>query len=139
LKAHVPTLALSPTEALKVALCDNDASRVREILKQYPELRARIDDPLSDYSFDQRGLFAECSAAIGRRSMCCWAKNGPWSGGFGMLDDCDPSLVEFLTERGEVVRNRGLRWAIAAPNAMIFEERLVNCLRLAPRNRAVYG
>jgi hypothetical protein len=26
-----------------------------------------------------------------------------WAGGFGVLDDCDPSLVEFLVERGAVV------------------------------------
>ena len=26
-----------------------------------------------------------------------------WSGGFGVLDECDPSLVEFLLERGAVV------------------------------------
>ena len=26
-----------------------------------------------------------------------------WAGGFGVLDDCDPSLVEFLVERGAVM------------------------------------
>ena len=49
LKAHVEALTLSPAESLKAAVCDNDAVRVRDILKQHPELRARIDDPLPDY------------------------------------------------------------------------------------------
>jgi len=26
-----------------------------------------------------------------------------WAGGFGVLDDCDPSLVDFLIERGAVM------------------------------------
>jgi hypothetical protein len=26
-----------------------------------------------------------------------------WAGGFGVLDDCDPSLVDFLIERGAVI------------------------------------
>jgi len=26
-----------------------------------------------------------------------------WAGGFGVLDDCDPSLVNFLVERGAVI------------------------------------
>src|SRR5260370_31574785 len=58
LKAHVQALALSPAEALKAAVCDSDAARVREVLKQYPDLRARDDDPLPDYGFGQHALFA---------------------------------------------------------------------------------
>jgi hypothetical protein len=49
LKAHVQALSLTPAEALKAAVCDCNAARVREVLKQHPELRARIDDPLPDY------------------------------------------------------------------------------------------
>ena len=26
-----------------------------------------------------------------------------WAGGFGVLDDCDPGMVEFLIERGAVL------------------------------------
>ena len=26
-----------------------------------------------------------------------------WAGGFGVLDDCEPDLVDFLTERGAVL------------------------------------
>jgi ankyrin repeat protein len=110
LKAHVQSLALSPAQALKAAVCDSDAARVRELIKQYPDLRAKIDDPLADYGFGLNALYAavqrsdratidvllRAGADINKRSE--W-----WAGGFGVLDECDPSLVEFLTERGAVV------------------------------------
>jgi ankyrin repeat protein len=110
LKAHVQALTLSPAEALKAAVCDNDAARVRDVLKQHPELRASIDDPLPDYGFGQQALFAAVQrsnqaiidlllgAGANIRKRTDW-----WAGGFGVLDDCDPSLVEFLIDRGAVV------------------------------------
>ena len=110
LKAHVQALALSPAEALKAAVCDSDAARVREVLKQYPDLRARIDDPLPDYGFGQHALFAAVQrsdratidvllrAGANIRKRTEW-----WAGGFGVLDECDPSLLEFLSERGAVM------------------------------------
>ena len=110
LKAHVQALALSPSEALKAAVCGSDAARVREVLRQYADLRARIDDPLPDYGFGQHALFAAVQrsdratidvllgAGANIRKRTEW-----WAGGFGVLDECDPSLVEFLTERGAVV------------------------------------
>ncbi len=110
LKSHVESLGISPAELLKAAVCDSDASRVGEVLERYPELRAKIDDPLPDYGFGQHALFAavqrsdratidvllRAAADIGKRTE--W-----WAGGFGVLDDCDPSLAEFLMERGAVV------------------------------------
>jgi ankyrin repeat protein len=110
LKSHVEGLGLTPAEVLKAAVCDSDAPRVADLLKKHPELRARIDDPLPDYGFGQQALFAavqrsdratidvllEAGADIRKRTE--W-----WAGGFGVLDDCDPSLVEFLIERGAAV------------------------------------
>jgi ankyrin repeat protein len=110
LKAHVESLGLSPAEALKTAVCDSHAARVKELIQQHPELRAKIDDPLPDYGFGQHALFAavqrsdratidvllEAGADIRKRTE--W-----WAGGFGVLDDCDPSLVDFLVERGAVI------------------------------------
>ena len=61
LKAHVEALGLSPAEALKAAVCASDAVRVREVLERYPELRARIDDPLPEYGFGVHALFAAVS------------------------------------------------------------------------------
>jgi len=107
LKSHVEVLSLTPPEALKMAVCDTDASRVREVLDRYPELRGHIDDPLPNYGFGQNALFAAVqrsdratidillSAGANIRQRTDW-----WAGGFGVLDDCDPTLVEFLIERG---------------------------------------
>jgi hypothetical protein len=110
LKSHVEALGLSPAEALKAAVCDSDVARVREVLDRYPELRAKIDEPLPGYGFGQHALFAavqrgdratidvllRAGADIRKRSE--W-----WAGGFGVLDDCDPGMVEFLTERGALL------------------------------------
>jgi hypothetical protein len=110
LKSHVEALGLTPAEALKAAVCDSDASRVRELLKKHPELRARIDDPLPNYGFGQHALFAAVQRSD-RATIDVLLRAGAdirkrtewWAGGFGVLDDCDPSLVDFLTERGAEV------------------------------------
>jgi hypothetical protein len=110
LKTHVELLALTPAEAFKAAVCASDAPRVRKLLERHPELRATINDPLPDYGFGIHALFAavqrsdratidvllEAGADINKRTE--W-----WAGGFGVLDDCDPSLVDFLMERGAVL------------------------------------
>ena len=110
LKSHVVTLGLDPAEALTVAVRDNDAQRVRELLESYRELRAKIDEPLPNYGFGQQALFAAVQrsdratidvllqAGANIRKRTDW-----WAGGFGVLDDCDPSLVTFLVERGAVI------------------------------------
>jgi hypothetical protein len=109
-KAHVEALELSPAEALTAAVCQSDAAHVNEVLDRYAELRARIDDPLPDYDFGEHALFAavqrierttigvllRVGANIGKRTEWC-------AGRFGVQDDCDPSMVEFLTQRGAVL------------------------------------
>jgi hypothetical protein len=110
LKSHVITLGLSPAEALKVAVCDSDAQRVQQLLESHPELRATIDEPLPDYGFGQHALFAAVQRSD-RRTIDVLLRAGAdirkrtewWAGGFGVLDDCDPSLVGFLSERGAVM------------------------------------
>jgi ankyrin repeat protein len=110
LKSQVVTLGLPPAEALKVAVCDSDALRVQELLESHPSLRARIDEPLPDYGFGQHALFAAVQRSD-RTSIDVLLRAGAdirkrtewWAGGFGVLDDCDPSLVDFLIERGAVM------------------------------------
>jgi ankyrin repeat protein len=110
LKSHVEALGMTPAEMLKAAVCDSDAPRVREIIERYPELRAKIVDPLPGYGFGQHALFAavqrsdratidvllEAGANIQKRSE--W-----WAGGFGVLDDCHPNMVDFLLARGAML------------------------------------
>ena len=110
LKTHVESRTLSPAEAFKAAVCDSDAPRVRGLLKKHPELRAKINEPMSDYGFGAQALFAAVQrtdretidvlldAGADIRKKTDW-----WAGGFGVMDDCDPSLAEFLIERGAVV------------------------------------
>ena len=110
LKAHVQALSLSPAQALKAAVCDQDTVRVSSLLTQHPDLRATLDNPLPDYGFGIHALYAAvqrsdratidvllgAGASIRKRTE--W-----WAGGFGVLDDCDPGMVEFLTERGALL------------------------------------
>ena len=110
LKSYVITLGLPPAEALTAAIRDQGAQRVRELLESHPELRANINEPLTNYGFGQHALFAavqrsdratidvllDAGANIHKRTE--W-----WAGGFGVLDDCDPGLVDFLVERGAVI------------------------------------
>jgi ankyrin repeat protein len=107
LKSHVESL--DPAEALKAAVCDQDAPRVRQLLDRHPGLREHLDDPLPNSSFGVHALFAAVqrsdratievllTAGADIRKRTDW-----WAGGFGLLDDCDPSLVDFLIERGAV-------------------------------------
>src|ERR1700722_3095441 len=110
LKAHVQALGLSPAQALKAAVCDSDAVRVRKLIDRHPELRARIDDPLPDYGFGQHALFAAVQRSdratievLLRAGANIQKRTEWWAGGFGVLDDCDPGMVEFLTEQGAVL------------------------------------
>lgn len=107
LKSHVQSLGLSPAQALKSAVCDSDATRVLEVIERYPELRAKIDDPLPDYGFGQHALFAAVQRSD-RATVDVLLRSGAniqkrtewWAGGFGVLDDCDPGMAEFLLDRG---------------------------------------
>jgi ankyrin repeat protein len=103
LKAHVEA-------PLTAAVRDCDAERVRELLKRHPEIRARIDAPLDNYGHGQHALFAAVQRSDRATIDVLLAagadirKRTEWpAGGFGVLDDCDPSLLEFLTERGAVL------------------------------------
>ncbi len=110
LKLHVQALGLSPAEALKAAVCDSDAARVLEILGRYPELRTKIDDPLPGYGFGQHALFAAVQRSdratidvLLRAGANIHKRTEWWAGGFGVLDDCDPGMLEFLLDRGALL------------------------------------
>jgi ankyrin repeat protein len=110
LKLHVESLHFTPAEQLRAAIVDMDAGRVQEVLMRFPELRTKIDEPLPNYGFGTHALFAavqrgdratidvllRAGANINKRTE--W-----WAGGFGVLDDCHPDLVDFLIERGAVL------------------------------------
>jgi len=107
LKLHVESLGLSPAQALKAAVCDGDSARVRDVLEKHPELRAKIDDPMPGDGFGLHALFAAVQRSD-RATIDLLLKAGAdinkrtewWAGSFGILDDCDPNMLNFLTERG---------------------------------------
>ena len=110
LKAHVEAQGLTPSLSLTAAIRAMDAARVRQLLDAHPELRARLDAPLENYGDGQHALFAAVQrsdrATIGvlLAAGADIRKRTEWEpGGFGVLDDCDPSLVDFLVERGAVL------------------------------------
>lgn len=110
LKTHVQSLNFTPAEALQQAVCDMDAGRTQELLEKYPQLRAKIDEPLPTYGFGQHALFAAVQRSdratidvLLRAGADIHKRTDWWAGGFGLLDDCDPGLVEFLVERGAVL------------------------------------
>jgi len=110
LKSYVVTFGLPPAEALTAAICDTDAQRVRELLESHPELRERIDEPLPNYGFGIHAFFAAVQRSD-RATIDVLLRAGAhirkrtewWAGGFGVLDDCNPGLVDFLVERSAVV------------------------------------
>ena len=110
LKLHVESLGLSPAELLNAAVCDSDATRVSEVLERHPELRAKINDPLPHHAFGEQALFAAVQRSdratidvLLRAGADICKRTEWWAGGFGVLDDCDPTLVDFLLERGAVM------------------------------------
>jgi ankyrin repeat protein len=136
LKAHVEALALTPALALTAAVRDSDAARVRGLLERHAELRTAIDDPLQNYGFGQHALFAAVQRSdratidvLLRAGANIHKRTEWWAGGFGVLDDCDPGLVEFLIERGAVLDAHAaarlgmlakLREMVAANPAIVF-------------------
>jgi ankyrin repeat protein len=135
LKSYVESSTLSPAETLKAAVCDSDADRVREVLQRYPELNAHIDDLMPHYGFGIHALFAAVQRSdqatieeLLRHGADIRKRTDWWAGGFGVLDDCDPSLADFLIARGAVLdahsasrlgRVTELREFIAADSAVV--------------------
>jgi ankyrin repeat protein len=108
LKAHVEAIELGgePAANLMLAITTDAPAAARRVLRQHPELKARLNDPIPGGAFGATPLLAalpwanremidvllEAGADINQRSH--W-----WAGGFGVLDD-DRGLASFLIERG---------------------------------------
>ena len=96
----------SSAEALKAAICANDAAAVANVLRQHPSLEGQLNRALPDFGFGATPLLGavyrnnrqmvevllDAGADINARSE--W-----WAGSFGVLDHDGP-LADFLIERG---------------------------------------
>lgn len=110
LKAHVGAFSEDPMEALTAAIKANDAPLLRQVLNRYPALKAKLDEPLPDYSFDTPALIAavqkenrEMVDALLGAGANINARTKWWAGGFGVLDMSSAELSPYLIERGAYV------------------------------------
>jgi len=99
-----------PFDALAAAVRANDVYGAGQLLQSHPELSAKLDEPAPGGSFggtvllsavdsknrEMVDLLLQHGADINARSV--W-----WAGSFGVLDNCDPALADFLVERGATV------------------------------------
>lgn len=109
LKEHVASLTrvLSPAEMLSAAVCASDAERAARVLEKYPDLKARLNEPMANYGGGETPLLAAvqrtdrdtidvllgAGADINTRGQS-------WAGGKSVLDECGEDLAGFLMERG---------------------------------------
>jgi ankyrin repeat protein len=87
------------------AVQHDDAARVRGLVNDHPELKAKIKDPLGPFdtpaivnarSREMLDALLDAGADLNARS--CW-----WAGGFGLLDWASPQLAAYAIDRGAIV------------------------------------
>jgi ankyrin repeat protein len=105
LKAHVESLAKKPVDPIdlaKKAFHEDDAPALRKIIEDFPELKAKISEPISHFdsppivhvrSRAMLDVMLDAGADINAKSK--W-----WAGGFGLLDQANPELAAYAIERG---------------------------------------
>ncbi|HLK66180.1 MAG TPA: ankyrin repeat domain-containing protein [Bryobacteraceae bacterium] len=109
LKEHVESLSRvwTPPELLTAAIRASDAARTARVLKEHPELKAHLDEPLANYGAGMNALLAavqrtdrETIDVLLEAGASIHARSHLWSGGISVLDECAPDLAQFLIERG---------------------------------------
>ncbi len=94
-----------PIEQIKTAFRADDATQVRAILNDHPELKARINEPSGP--FDSPAIVNIRSRAmldvLTDAGADLNAKSQWWAGGFGLLHQCSPELAAYAIERGAAV------------------------------------
>jgi hypothetical protein len=99
--------AKTPVERFLLALHAEDVGRVRELLEQYPEVRAAVNAPIGH--FDSRPV-ARAKKKLPLLDVLLGhgadlnLKSAWWAGGFGLLEyDCTPEEAAPLIERCAIV------------------------------------
>jgi ankyrin repeat protein len=94
-----------PVELIKDAFKSDDVSRVRALIDEHPELKARINEPWGPFDSPLIGnvrsrpmldVLLDAGADLNAKSR--W-----WAGGFGLLDWASPELAAYAIERGAFV------------------------------------
>jgi ankyrin repeat protein len=101
----MPELSQNLAQEVRRAFKADDAAAIRRLLESLPELKAKINDPASDFqsplitqvrSAAMLDVLLEAGADINARSQ--W-----WAGGFGLLDCANRELSLYAIERGAVI------------------------------------
>jgi len=105
LKEHVESLATKPVDPIalaKKAFHEDDAPALRRLLERFPELKAKINEPISHFDSppiihvrSREMLDAMLDAGADMNAKSRW-----WAGGFGLLDQANPELAAYAIERG---------------------------------------
>src|SRR5262245_55021006 len=97
-------------DGLVKAVNDGRVDDVRAMLARSPELRARINEPRQDLSFDSTLLLTAIYAknralvdALIEAGADINVPSGWWAGGFHALHGCDLDFAPFVIERGAIV------------------------------------
>jgi hypothetical protein len=107
MKRKIDSLTKTPVEQFLDALHGEDVERVRRLLDEHNDVRAVVNDPISD--FDSRPVarakknlpLLDVLLAHGANLNL---KSTWWAGGFGLLEyDCTPEQAEHLIARGAAV------------------------------------
>ena len=92
-------------ERFKEAFEANDAASFKKLLERYPEVKARINEPVAAFdapvitrarSREMLDVLIDAGADINAKSR--W-----WAGGFGLLHGAEPDLAEYAIKRGAAV------------------------------------
>lgn len=137
LKEHVESLATArqPAEMLNAAIRAQDPAKTAEVLDTYPELKARLNEPMPGYEAGMQALLAAVQRSD-RKTIDVLLQAGAdinarshlWAGGIGVLDECSPEMAAFLMERGAKLdahsaarlgRMENLRELVAADTAVL--------------------
>ena len=95
----------SPIECFRQAFDANDARSLRELFQRYPQLKAKIDEPIAAFDAPAiaRARSPEMIDALLEAGADINAKSRWWAGGFGILDGAEPDVAAYAIQRGAVV------------------------------------
>jgi ankyrin repeat protein len=97
--------SIDPIAELNQALRADSASLLREILERFPELKARINEPIGQ--FDSPAIVCARSPEVLDVLLAAGAdlnaKSSWWAGGFGLLHGASPELAAHAVRRGAFV------------------------------------
>ncbi|HTG42932.1 MAG TPA: ankyrin repeat domain-containing protein [Verrucomicrobiae bacterium] len=93
---------MNPIDLLRQAFCENNASLLRETLRQNPQLLSKINDPLGpfDSPLINSAQTSEILDVLLDAGADINAKSHWWAGGFGLLDTVNPELAAYAIRRG---------------------------------------